>query len=85
MNSSLWRIIILLVVITQIPSDSAKGFWKVHVINRLPPNSGTSRVHCASGDDELGYRYLKVNEDFNWSFGKTLFFCHFWWKKNEYL
>ncbi|GFP88795.1 hypothetical protein PHJA_001023200 [Phtheirospermum japonicum] len=40
------------------------------------------RVHCASGNDELGYHNLLFNQQFSWRFcnaPRTLFFCHLWW------
>ncbi|PHU05748.1 hypothetical protein BC332_26570 [Capsicum chinense] len=55
---------------------------EVHVLNQLPENSPQLELHCASGDDDLGYNYPKVGSDFNWRFdawARTLFFCHFWW------
>lgn len=30
----------------------------IHVVSNLPSNSQPLKVHCASGDDELGYHYL---------------------------
>ncbi|GFP88800.1 hypothetical protein PHJA_001023700 [Phtheirospermum japonicum] len=44
------------------------------------------RVHCASGDDELGYHNLSVYQEFSWKFCNaptTLFFCHLWWGKKQ--
>ncbi|GFP88803.1 hypothetical protein PHJA_001024000 [Phtheirospermum japonicum] len=58
---------------------------RVHVFNSLPSNS-TMRVHCASGDDDLGYHTLSVNQQFQWKFcetPRTLFFCHLWWGKKQ--
>ncbi|KAG9148500.1 hypothetical protein Leryth_023615 [Lithospermum erythrorhizon] len=63
--------------------------YEVHVINNLPPNSPKLRIHCASGDNDLGYHDLNVNGSFSWIFqlniiiGKTLFFCHFWWENKD--
>ncbi|OIT30532.1 hypothetical protein A4A49_59201, partial [Nicotiana attenuata] len=62
--------------------------FQVHVINKLPSDSPQLRIHCASGDNDLGYHCPAINEDFNWSFceaffDNTLFFCHFWWGSNE--
>ncbi|KAL7109661.1 hypothetical protein ACP275_06G188000 [Erythranthe tilingii] len=56
---------------------------QVHVVNNLPPNSNL-RLHCASGDDDLGFHNITVNYDFKWKFcnsfwGDTLFFCNLWW------
>ncbi|KAI3470518.1 hypothetical protein Pfo_027181 [Paulownia fortunei] len=64
--------------------------WKrqVHVMNNLPSNSPPLKLHCASGDDDLGYHTLRVNQDFNWTFCEnfypnTLFFCHLWWGSKQ--
>lgn len=56
----------------------------VHVLSKLPPNSLPLRIHCASGDDDLGFRNLSPNQDYEWHFcgtyvPTTIFFCHFWW------
>uniref|UniRef100_M1DUB3 S-protein homolog n=1 Tax=Solanum tuberosum TaxID=4113 RepID=M1DUB3_SOLTU len=59
---------------------------EVHVHNDLPQNTPQLEVHCASGDDELGYRYPEIGTKFNWSFcpnPSTLFFCHFWWNGKD--
>ncbi|KAL7148192.1 hypothetical protein ABFS83_06G161500 [Erythranthe nasuta] len=61
--------------------------YAVRVINNLPPNEEAPLVlhlHCASGDDDLGYHKLYVSNGFSWNFcdniwGTTLYFCHFWW------
>ncbi|KAK4342386.1 hypothetical protein RND71_038202 [Anisodus tanguticus] len=56
--------------------------YEVHIHNNLPKNSPQLKLHCASGDDDLGYKYPGLGTDFNWSFcpnPSTLFFCHFWW------
>lgn len=67
------------------------GRYEVHIINDLPSSLSESpplELHCASGDDDLGYRILSVNDDFHWHFCEnffhnTLFFCHFWWGAKE--
>ncbi|KAL1539747.1 hypothetical protein AAHA92_24194 [Salvia divinorum] len=49
------------------------------------PNSSLPlRVHCASGDDDIGFHTLYTHNDLHWSFctnfgDTTLFFCHLWW------
>ncbi|KAG5588394.1 hypothetical protein H5410_048828 [Solanum commersonii] len=57
--------------------------YSVHVLNNLPPDFTDSlQIHCASGDDDLGHKILKVGDDFRWGFCAwtwTLYFCHFWW------
>ncbi|GER51247.1 plant self-incompatibility protein S1 family [Striga asiatica] len=60
--------------------------FEVHVINRLPYPK--LELHCASGNDDLGFHHVVPNYDFNWSFcdgytGRTLFFCHLWWQNKE--
>lgn len=65
--------------------------YEVHVFNELQahtkygPNSSLPlRVHCASGDDDIGYHTLPTHGDLHWGFcdnywETTLFFCHLWW------
>lgn len=60
--------------------------YDVQVMNRLP--NPQLRLHCASGNDELGYHNIVTNDNFHWSFcdsytGKTLFFCHLWWGNQD--
>lgn len=60
----------------------------VYVVSNLPSNSQPLKVHCASGDDELGYHFLRPNQNFHWKFcanfyPDTLFFCHFWWESKD--
>ncbi|KAL3649747.1 hypothetical protein CASFOL_006150 [Castilleja foliolosa] len=53
----------------------------VHVVNNLPSGSKL-KIHCASGDDDLGFHTLSINKEFQWGFcanPRTLFFCHLWW------
>ncbi|PIN24459.1 hypothetical protein CDL12_02810 [Handroanthus impetiginosus] len=62
--------------------------FNVYIINKLPPNSGSLELHCASGDDDLGTHKLTFGQDFHWKFcesflANTLYFCHFWWGSKE--
>ncbi|KAG5607568.1 hypothetical protein H5410_029060 [Solanum commersonii] len=62
--------------------------YELHIINALPNNDIPLWYHCASGDKDFGYHILKVGEDFNFEFSvnhllSTLYFCHFWWGKNQ--
>ncbi|KAH6760416.1 hypothetical protein C2S52_009110 [Perilla frutescens var. hirtella] len=62
--------------------------YKMVVVNSLPKNSSPLKLHCASGDDDLGYHNLTVGQTFHWSFcqsflDNTLYFCHFWWGKKQ--
>lgn len=59
--------------------------YEVHVVNNLPSNL---RLHCASGDNDLGHHILGRNTDFHWEFcesylGNTLFFCHLFWGSKD--
>ncbi|KAL1557559.1 hypothetical protein AAHA92_08119 [Salvia divinorum] len=61
---------------------------RVHIVNLLPENSQPLKLHCASGDDDLGFHDINVGEHYEWKFcpsflGTTLFFCHFWWGPKE--
>ncbi|GFP90266.1 hypothetical protein PHJA_001170500 [Phtheirospermum japonicum] len=58
----------------------------MNVINNLPSTTPPLRLHCASGDHELGFHTLKVNEQFSWKFCvglRTLYFCHLWWGSKQ--
>ena len=53
----------------------------VKVINKIGVDL---HVHCKSKDDDLSVRLLHPNESFEFKFGvqffgRTLFFCRFWW------
>ncbi|KAF3621051.1 putative DNA-directed RNA polymerases II and IV subunit 5A-like [Capsicum annuum] len=65
-------------------------YTEVHIIDALPNNNISIKFHCASKDNDLGWHYPKVGDDFNFHFHPkdfwwihTLFFCHFWWGKKE--
>ncbi|GFS40551.1 hypothetical protein Acr_17g0009890 [Actinidia rufa] len=58
--------------------------YTVHIVNGITPKPGSPilQFHCQSNDDDLGVKFPKPGEDFNWSFrenliGSTLFFCSF--------
>ncbi|GFQ03565.1 hypothetical protein PHJA_002500300, partial [Phtheirospermum japonicum] len=40
----------------------------VYVVNNLPSNSPLLDLRCQSGDDDLGNKTLRVNENFHWTF-----------------
>ncbi|KAI3458956.1 hypothetical protein Pfo_015619 [Paulownia fortunei] len=60
---------------------------EVRVVNNLPQKSPPLLLHCASKNDDLGYRTLPINKDFHFefcsNFFNTLFFCHLWWGKKS--
>lgn len=59
--------------------------FEVHVINGLPDSL---IIHCASKDDDFGFKRLNVQENFHWYFHRniwltTMYFCHFWWSSKS--
>ncbi|KAG6418357.1 hypothetical protein SASPL_120560 [Salvia splendens] len=62
---------------------------RIRIINLLPKDSKPLRLHCASGDDDLGFHNLNVGQDFQWKFcpnfflKNTLFHCRIWWGPKE--
>ncbi|WMV48174.1 hypothetical protein MTR67_041559 [Solanum verrucosum] len=90
--SSIEIFLLLLLLITPLDISLAKKRcviqtrYEVHVINKLPANTAQLELHCASKNDDLGYHYPAINEDFNWEFCEfiiTLYFCHFWWGSKD--
>ncbi|PIN19103.1 hypothetical protein CDL12_08214 [Handroanthus impetiginosus] len=58
--------------------------YTVEILNYIPNGSGFLSFHCASGDSELGNHTLDYGQNYEWSFcnkpfGRTLFFCRFYW------
>lgn len=58
--------------------------FQINIGNNLPPNPHKLEVHCASGNNDIGYHYIDSGSNFHFSFcnsffGNTLFFCHLWW------
>lgn len=47
------------------------------------PPAPPLRIHCASKDDDFGFKNLTYHQEFSFTFCPipydTLFFCHFWW------
>lgn len=57
---------------------------EVHVLNNLKTNPNSLKVHCWSGEDDLGDRPLYKGQDYNWRFHDnvitfTVFNCSFSW------
>ncbi|KAI5648336.1 hypothetical protein M9H77_34341 [Catharanthus roseus] len=62
--------------------------YHVYISNGLPVNSQDLQIHVFSGDNDLGYHNLKVNEIFSWEFEMNLFqntkfYSHFSWGDKE--
>lgn len=58
------------------------------VVNALPSNDNLLKIHIFSADDDLGYHYLMVGQNFQWTFKMnffetTKFYGHFWWSTKE--
>ncbi|PHT75430.1 hypothetical protein T459_18952 [Capsicum annuum] len=73
MALSIINIFYLLLLITHLDLSTAKkcflySKYQVYIINKLPPNSSQLQIHCALKNDDLGYHYPAINDDFNWSF-----------------
>lgn len=84
------KIMFLVFMIANLFNQIARGCtlgysnYTIRVINNLPQNSAPLKLHCASGDDELGNHNLNAGGEFSWNFckspfGNTLYFCHVWW------
>lgn len=58
----------------------------VYVRNNLP-SSPPLRYHCASKNDDFGFKDLSINQEFSFAFCPkpyfTLYFCRFWWKGKD--
>ena len=60
----------------------------VHIISEVPNTPSPLRFRCQSKDDDLGTHTLNTSQEFNWKFtpnifGRTLFFCHFYWDDKD--
>ncbi|XP_058182136.1 S-protein homolog 29-like [Rhododendron vialii] len=61
---------------------------EVHIRSDLPNNSHPLYLRCQSGDTDFGMHKLYVGQEFYWKFrinpfGRTLYFCHFYWDKKQ--
>ncbi|KAH7834165.1 hypothetical protein Vadar_013316 [Vaccinium darrowii] len=62
--------------------------YTVFIVSAVSNNPKPLRIHCQSGDDDLGFHDIKSGENFNWSFrlnliSSTRYYCHFWWDSKE--
>ncbi|KAL8048448.1 hypothetical protein ABFX02_07G066700 [Erythranthe guttata] len=62
----------------------AKRSHLIQIFNQMPQGTSPLTIHCASKNDEFGYRPLPTGQSFSFSFrtnfwATTLFFCRFWW------
>ncbi|XP_027165933.1 S-protein homolog 24-like [Coffea eugenioides] len=88
MNHTIFRSLCFLLFLATFSFQAGKvvgffGRYYLYVHNGLPDDSTPLTVHCASGNDDIGYHNLTVNQDLTWSFHmnffrNTLYFCHFW-------
>ncbi|XP_058219871.1 S-protein homolog 2-like [Rhododendron vialii] len=59
-------------------------YTTVHIVSGVPNTPTILRFRCQSGDDDLGMHELQLFQEYSWEFGlnvfgRTLFFCHFYW------
>lgn len=84
-TKTLLSIIILLFNLMQITNAfNLTPKITLRFINGLPQNTPLLKIHCQSGDNDLGVRTLKVGDKFDFSFhmnfiGTTLYHCSFSW------
>ncbi|KAK9944901.1 hypothetical protein M0R45_010443 [Rubus argutus] len=83
MNISLLLLVIVICLSQPLVIHSILGKYTVHIINGFQ-NNEVLHAHCKSKDDDLGFREISMNEEFNWTFRRnigdtTLFFCNMWW------
>ncbi|KAM3356815.1 hypothetical protein P3S68_023529 [Capsicum galapagoense] len=83
-NSLLYIVLILLIIPLELSTAKClfSPKYRIHIINNLPVGSAPLKMHCASGDDDLGEYFPAINEDVNWSFCGSIFgkSLHFWKK-----
>ncbi|XP_039007864.1 S-protein homolog 18-like [Hibiscus syriacus] len=63
--------------------------YHIHIVNDapndLPPGIPSLRLHCMSGDRDIGERWMLQHEDYTWDtkinlIRTTLFHCNIWWE-----
>lgn len=87
--SSFLPLILFYFLITSTQGCFISKKWRIYVIDDIPNDGSPSlTLHCASGDDDLGFHTLKPRQVYDWSFcesvlGNTLFFCHVWWNSKQ--
>ncbi|KAL6962101.1 hypothetical protein U1Q18_037055 [Sarracenia purpurea var. burkii] len=62
--------------------------FTVHIIDQVPNNPTPLTLRCQSKDDDIGTHTLYTGQEIKWSFklnpfGRTLFFCHFYWGSKD--
>ncbi|KAI5648350.1 hypothetical protein M9H77_34355 [Catharanthus roseus] len=63
--------------------------YDAYIVNSLPSNNPKLTIHIFSGDDDLGFHDLLVNQQFHWdftsaAFDRTKFYGSFQWgQKNR--
>lgn len=61
---------------------------EVHIISGVPNTPEKLRFRCQSKDTDFGIHQLDRDQEFYWRFGlnpfgRTLYFCHFYWGSLE--
>ncbi|KAK9142254.1 hypothetical protein Syun_011654 [Stephania yunnanensis] len=79
-------VLTLLLLVALINSATAWTFhpkMHIHMINNLWPGTPLN-LHCKSADDDLGWKEVRYNEEYNWTFTdnfirSTMFWCNLNW------
>ncbi|RDY03840.1 S-protein-like 29, partial [Mucuna pruriens] len=76
--------IVLLFVVMLVSVSNVFGKTHVLITNNLEQHQDLN-IHCKSRDDDLGMKFLRFNETYEFSFGNsyivdTQFYCSFQWK-----
>lgn len=85
------KIILSLLILALYFSNTTNAFclltkYRIGINNDIP--NGEIRLHCKSGDNDLGDHTLYFAKNYEWHFCEnlihsTLFFCHFYWNSKQ--
>lgn len=84
MNTSLPSLLLTFFVAFLISHNKAYAKKSIHIENGILELGPPLAVRCQSKDTDFGNRTLLPGQGFGWTFrrnifGKTLYYCHFWW------
>ncbi|KAL3620184.1 hypothetical protein CASFOL_035096 [Castilleja foliolosa] len=93
MTNTLMKILILSLLVLNISQTfviacygNRRGYrhTTIVIVNKLPTNADLLEYRCQSKNHDFGLRNLWMNQSYDWSFcpsvfGRTLYFCHFYW------
>ncbi|KAK8704846.1 hypothetical protein V6N13_048458 [Hibiscus sabdariffa] len=84
--------VLLYPLVSAVSEDLLFVNYHIHITSDvpsdLPPGIPSLRVHCKSGDRDIGEKELFQHEDYTWDtkidlFRTTLFFCNIWWEGKQ--